>query len=148
METSDFGMFTNEGNIALAEKLNETLDSMGTGLTADEYYARFRDLCEGDSDFCEVHGEWSDTVVREIVYSWLEAPTKLTTTRATATVLFEGSVRISVPTLDGDAQAVLEANHDEIASLLAEAIESALDKISRQVNGDIGEWSGVETRVI
>jgi len=148
MGASDFGMFTNEGDIALAGKLNEALDTMPTGLTVDEQYERFRDLCEADADFCEKHGEWSDTAVREVVYSLLEAPTRLTTTQATATVLFEGSVRISVPTLDGDARAVLEAHHDEIASLLAEAIENALNKVEKQVGGDIGEWSGVETRVI
>lgn len=145
---SDFGMHTNEGDIALAEKLNEALDSMPSGLTAHEQYERFRDLCEADADFCEKHGEWSDTAVREIVYSLLEAPTKLIVTDAPAMVLFEGNIQINVPTLDGDGQKALERQHDEIVDILRDALEIALNKIEKQLGVSISEWSGIETRIV
>lgn len=145
---SDFGMFTNEGDIALAEKLNEALDSMPSGLTAHEQYARFSELCEADADFCEKHGEWSDTAVREIVYSLLEAPTKLIVTDAPAMVLFEGNIQINVPTLDGDGQKALERQHDEIVDILRDALEIALNKIEKQLGVNISEWSGIETRIV
>lgn len=142
-------MFTNEGNIALAEKLTQALDSLPTGLTTDEQYARFSDLCEADLDFCARHGEWSDSAVREAVYSWLEAPEAMTMTEAVGTVDFGATIHITVPTLDGDADAVLEERLEEIREIIQVAIEAALGVIDKRI-GDTSrhEWSGVEARII
>lgn len=146
---NDFGMYTNEGNIALAEKLTQTLDSLPTGLTTDEQYARFSDLCETDLDFCARHSEWSDTAVREAVYSWLEAPEAMTVKEAVGTIEFGATIRIAVPTLDGDAGAVLNERLDEIGDIIQVAIEAAMGVIDNRI-GDTSqyEWSGVEVRVI
>ena len=142
-------MFTNEGNIALAEKLSQALDSLPTGLTTDEQYARFSDLCEADLDFCARHGEWSDTTVREAVYSWLEAPEGLTITEAVGTIDFGATIHITVPTLDGDADAVLENRLDEIAEILQLAIEAAMDVIDKRIGNTSGhEWSGLRLEIL
>ena len=146
--TTNFAMFTDEGNIALAEKLTQALDAMPTGLTLDEQYARFSELCEADPDFCARHGEWSDTQVREIVYAWLDAPEALTVREASGTIEFGGVFHIKVPTLDGDAGAVLEKRLDEIAEILSDAIESALGEIDRRVGNTGHEWSGLDIEVI
>lgn len=144
---TDFGMFTNEGNIALAEKLTQALDSLPTGLTTDEQYARFSDLCESDLDFCARHGEWSDTVVREAVYSWLEAPEAMATTEAVGTVDFGATIHITVPTLDGDADAVLEERLEEIREIIRVAIQESLSVIDKRI-GRCHEWSGVVVRIV
>lgn len=142
-----FGMFTNEGNIALAEKLNQALSEMPTGLTADEQYARFRELCESDHEFATQHAEWSDTAVREIVYSWLDAPEAMTVTEQEASIDLSATLFLRVPTLDGDACAALGAHHDEISELLSEAIQEAMSAIERRIGVSFTEWSGVATRL-
>lgn len=143
------GMFTNDGNVALAEKLAEALDAMPSGLAVDEQYERVCSHIREDSAFCEAHGEWSDTVVREAIFSWLEAPEAMTMTEAVGTVDFGATIHITVPTLDGDADAVLEERLEEIRDIIQVAIEAAIGVIDKRI-GDASrhEWSGVEVRVL
>jgi len=147
---TDFAMFTNEGNIAVAAKLTQVLNEtpVGGGITSDELYARFSELCEADLEFCARHGEWSDTQVREIVYAWLDAPEALTVLEAVGTIEFGGVFHIKVPTLDGDADAVLEKRLDEIAEILSDAVESALMELDRRVGNTGQEWSGLEVDIL
>lgn len=142
-------MYTNEGNIALAEKLNEALESMPAGLTIDAQYARVSDLCKADPDFNARHSEWQDTAVREAIYSWLDAPEPMTTIEAAGTIELGALIRIAVPTLNGDADEVLNERLDEISDIFQEAIETAMSELDRRV-GDASsyEWSGVQVRII
>lgn len=143
---TDFGMFTNEGNLAVAERLTQITDP---DLTAAEQYARFRDLCETDQEFCAQHGEWSDTAAREAVYSWLDAPEALTVTEKVGGVEFGATIFIKVPTLDGDADAVLTKRLNEIRDIIQEAIEEAMSELDKRIGNTSGqEWSGLDIRVI
>jgi len=145
----DFGMYTNEGDIALAEKLTEALETMPSGLTADERYARVSDLCGSDPDFSAQHSEWQDTAVREAIYAWLDIPEAMTVKEAVGTIEFGATIRIAVPTLDGDADSVLNERLDEITDIIQEAIEGAMSEIDRRVGDASGhEWSGVNIRVL
>lgn len=143
--TISLGMFTNEGNIALAELLTDALDQMPSGLTADEQYERICSHIEADSDFCGKHSEWSDTAVREVIYSWIEAPEHIAAVEATATVEVGFSFTVTVPTLDGDARSVLEGS-DDLRDILQEAVEDALSEIENRVGQTGAEWSGMELR--
>lgn len=145
----DFGMYTNDGNIALAEKLTEALETMPTGLTADGRYARVSDLCKSDPDFCAKHSEWSDTEVREAIYSWLEEPETMAVKEAVGTIEVSATIRIGVPTLDGDADVVLNERLDEISDILEKAIEEAMSELDRRIGDASGrEWSGIQVRVL
>ena len=146
---TQLGMFTNEGDLALAKKLTEALNAMPSSLTVDEQFSQIVYHCKQDLDFCEKHSEWQDTAVREAIYSWLEAPEAMMETEAVGTIDFGATIHITVPTLDGDADAVLSERLDEITDIIQEAIEGAMDKLDRRV-GDASrhEWSGVRIRII
>jgi len=146
---ANFGMFTNEGSIALAEKLNEALRSMPAHLTADGQYARVCEICESDPEFNARHGEWRDTEVREAIYAWLDESGTITMKKARATIDIAAQIQISVPTLDGDAKAVLSNRLDEIEEIIEEAIETAMTELDSRVgDASSNEWSGVQVRII
>lgn len=147
--TTQLGMYTNEGNLALAKKLTEALNAMPLSLTDDEQFSQIVHHCKQDPDFCEKHSEWQDTVVREAIYSWLDAPEAMTVTEAVGTIDFGATIHIAVPTLDGDADSVLNKRLDEIEDIIQEAIEGAMDELDRRVgNASQHEWSGVRIRII
>lgn len=145
---SAFGMFTNEGDIALAEKLNEVLDTVPNGLDDDEAYAFVTEALRADSKFCAEHSEWDDTDVREAIYAWLYEPAKIKTTEAQATVSVEFHFPVEVMTLNGDARSVLDDKSDEIHEIIDDAVQDALANIEEKIGRIAGEWSGVSVQVI
>ncbi len=143
-----FGMYTNDGEIALAQKLNEVLETMPYGLTADERYGFIAKALLADNNFCSKHGEWQDTVVRETVYAWLDEPVIIKATEARATVVVEFSFPVDVITLDGNARSVLENKNDEIQDILDDAVSDAFSRIEEKIGRIAGEWSGISVRII
>lgn len=143
-----FAMFTNEGEIALAQKLNEALDAMPDDLNHDERFVFIKEVLLADSEFCANHGEWEDTAVRDSIYWWAKNPTKVDIRDKRATVAVEFYFPVEVTTLDDDARSVLDDKRDEINSLIENAVQDALSLIGERIGRIAGEWSGVQVRII
>ena len=143
-----FQMFTNEGEVALARRLNEALDTMPDDIDTDEAFEFVENALLADSEFCAEHGEWRDTAVREAIYGWLDSRTKVNITEDRATVAVEFTFPIEFTTLDGDARSALNDESEAIHAIIDEAVREALSLVEQRVGRIAGEWSGVKVDVI
>jgi hypothetical protein len=141
-------MFTNEGEVALARRLNEALDTMPDDIDTDEAFEFVENALLADSEFCAEHGEWRDTAVREAIYGWLDSRTKVNITEDRATVAVEFTFPIEFTTLDGDARSALNDESEAIHAIIDEAVREALSLVEQRVGRIAGEWSGVKVDVI
>jgi hypothetical protein len=141
-------MFTNEGDVALARRLNEALDTMPDDIDTDEAFVLVENALLADSEFCAEHGEWRDTAVREAIHGWLDNRTKVNITEDRATVAVEFTFPIEFTTLDGDARSALVDESEVIHAIIDEAVREALSLVEQRVGRIAGEWSGVKVDVI
>jgi hypothetical protein len=139
------GMYDNEGNIALARKLNELLNAMPKdAYNADLRFIFAKEALLADSNFCTKHPEWQDTAVRDVILSWAESQKKINISDERATVSVQFHFPVEVTTLNGDARAVLDDKGDEIHEIVEDAVKYALAEIEKRVGHIAGEWSGVQ----
>lgn len=141
-------MYTNEGEIALARKLNEVLGVMPASLTVDERVMFVKDALSADTELNAKHGEWRDTVVQEAISWWVENPTKFDIREERATVAVEFSFPVEVVTLESDARVVLDDKGDEIHEIVEDAVKYALAEIEKRIGRIAGEWSGVQIQFV
>lgn len=146
-EMKTFGMYTNEGDVALAHKLNEALGAMPDNLNIDERIMFIKDALRTDSEFCANHSEWNDTDVLDAIGWWAEHTTKLKIRDCEATVSVEFHFPVEVTTLNGDARSVLNDKGDEIHAIIEDAVQDALATIEKRVGRIAGEWSGVSINI-
>ena len=142
-----FAMFTNEGDVALARRLNEALDKLPDDIDAEEAFWVVESTLLADSEFCAEHGEWRDTAVREAIYGWLNSRTKVNITEERATVAVEFTFPIEFTMLDGDARSALNDEGEAIHAIIDDAVREALSLIEQRVGRIAGEWSGVKVNV-
>ena len=143
-----FAMFTNEGDVALARRLNEALDKLPDDIDAEEAFWAVESTLLADSEFCAKHGEWRDTAVREAIYRWLESRTKVDITEDRATFAVEFRFPIEFTTLEDDARSsFLSDASDEIYVIIDSAVRESLSLIEQRVGRIAGEWSGVKVDV-
>ena len=147
-DMTTFAMFTSEGDVALAQRLNTALDTMTDEMDIDQRFEFIEETLRSDIEFSSKHGEWRDTAVREEIYKWLQDETKVDIRDERATVAVEFTFPIEVATLDGDAEAMLGDRSDEIHTLIEAAIQDVLLVIEKRVGRIAGEWSGVQMRVL
>lgn len=138
------GMYSNKGNIALAQKLNDALFAMPDDLTAEQRVMFVDDFLRADSEFCGKYGEWQDSDVRDSISSWAESPTKMSIRERRATIEVGFHFPVGLMTLDGDVGSALDERSDEIHAIVEGAVKDALCLIEERVGRIAGEWSGVE----
>ena len=142
-----FAMFTNEGDVALARRLNEALDKLPDDIDAEGAFWAVESTLLADSEFCAEHGEWRDTAVREAIYGWLNSRTKVNITEERATVAVEFTFPIEFTMLDGDARSAFNEESEAIHAIIDDAVREALSLIEQRVGRIAGEWSGVKVNV-
>lgn len=141
------GMYDNEGNVALARKLNGILGVMPETLTVDERVMFVKDTLRADTDFCAKHGEWTDTECQNILAWWFENPKKLKISDTAMTVSVGFYFPLEVTTLNDDVHAVFEDRANDIHEIIEDAIQNALQLIEKRVGRIAGEWSGVSLSI-
>lgn len=142
-----FGMFTNEGEVALASLLNDALASLPSGIHSVDLYAQVLEFIRNRPAFCASHPEHDDTAVREAIWSWAQSAEPLSVSQASATLTLSATIPVSVLTVGDDAEQALSYD-DEVHEIFQNAIEEAMEELQRRGLVDsIGEWSGLEMEI-